>query len=218
DEPYASRSDPGAVLMARARRYRVPEVLRRVAASDETTVDRERMGVPLDPTAPVTDDPEAPYGYDFDDPENVDFWWERGAWTTWQGVGLTLETADRYGLWETALFQPFVPLRDITGGDVEVARGLAQSLAPMVALGVLSEVNTYTYRTADVLRSTAQDYRPGAFAEQVHAWQATLDEHAVVFTTHPKNEPQIGTEWPDSDGYWTGSGSLPRSAQQGAAG
>ena len=66
--------------------------------------------------------------------------------------------------------------------------------------------------------STAQDYRPGVFGEQYHAWQATLDEHALVFTTHPKNEPETGTEWPDSDGYWTGSGSMPRSAQHGAAG
>jgi hypothetical protein len=34
-----------------------------------------------------------------------------------------------------------------------------------------------------------------------------------VFTTHPKNEPIAGTRWPDHDGYWTGTGSLPRSAQ-----
>ena len=54
--------------------------------------------------------------------------------------------------------------------------------------------------------STAQDYRPGVFSEQIHAWQATLDEHAIVFTTHPKNEPHEDTRWPDSDGYWTGIG------------
>ena len=37
-----------------------------------------------------------------------------------------------------------------------------------------------------------------------------------MFTTHPKNEPQSGTQWPDDDGYWTGNGSLPRAAQHGA--
>jgi hypothetical protein len=93
------------------------------------------------------------------------------------------------------------------------ARSLAQSLSSVLAFGLLSEVHTYTYRAADVMLSTAQDYRPGVFSEQVHAWQATLDEHAIVFTTHPKNEPQHGTQWPDDDGYWTGTGSLPRSAQ-----
>jgi hypothetical protein len=74
-------------------------------------------------------------------------------------------------------------------------------------------VHTYTYRDADTMLSTAQDYRPGMFGEQYHAWQATLDEHAIVFTTHPKNEPQPNTQWPDDDGYWTGTGSMPRSAQ-----
>jgi hypothetical protein len=64
--------------------------------------------------------------------------------------------------------------------------------------------------------STAQDYRPGVFSEQTQISQATLDEHALVFTTHPKNEPQVGTQWPDDDGYWTGNGSLPRAAQHGA--
>jgi hypothetical protein len=27
----------------------------------------------------------------------------------------------------------------------------------------------------------------------------------------------VGTQWPDDDGYWTGTGSMPRSAQHGAA-
>ena len=40
--------------------------------------------------------------------------------------------------------------------------------------------------------SSAQDYRPGCFGNQYHAWQATLDEDAVVFTTHPGNEPRAG--------------------------
>ena len=96
-----------------------------------------------------------------------------------------------------------------------VARNLAHQLAPVLAFGLLSEVHTYTYRNADVMLSTAQDYRPGVFSEQSHSWQATLDEHAIVFTTQPKNEPQKGTQCPDGDGYWTGTGSMPRSAQLG---
>jgi hypothetical protein len=66
--------------------------------------------------------------------------------------------------------------------------------------------------------STAQDYRPGCFGQQYQAWQATLDEDAVVFTTHPGNEPRQNTDrWADGDMYWTGTGSMPRSAQHGAA-
>ena len=77
-------------------------------------------------------------------------------------------------------------------------------------------MNTATFRSPDVMLSTAQSYRPGDFSEQAHISQATLDEHAIVFTTSPKNEPESGTQWPDEDGYWTGNGALPRAAQQGA--
>jgi len=214
---YTSGADAGAVLFARASKYRMPEVIRTIATSDATIIDRERMGVPLDPQAEIDLDAPAPYGYNFDDPANVAFWWERGNQATWQGVALTLETLTKYGLWESEFFQPFVPLRDIVGGDPEVARPLARDLAPMLGFGLLTEVNSYTYRSPQVMLSTAQNQRPGMFSDQHHAWQATLDEDATVFTTHPKNEPEIGTEWPDGDGYWTGTGSMPSSAQQGTA-
>jgi hypothetical protein len=216
DAEYPSRTDAAAVLLSRAQRYRMPEVIRRVATSTEPMVDREHMGVPLDPHAPVTDDPEAPFGVDFDD-ENVDFWWDRGALTVWQVVPLTLRIAEQHDLWETDFFKPYEALVSLTGGDPRAAQELAQRLAPMVAAGLLSEVDTITYRTGDVMLSSAQDYRPGDFGEQYHAWQATLGERAVVFTTHPKEEPEVGTEWPDGDGYWTGTGSMPRSAQHGSA-
>jgi hypothetical protein len=216
DLAYQSTGDAGATLFARARRYRLPAVLLRVARSGATFVDRERMGVPLDPHAPVEPNPVAPYGYRFDDPANVPFWWERGALTAWQVVPTTIAELDRYNLWESDFFRPFEPLADLTGGDPEVARTLAQSLASQIAFGLLPEVNSITYRSPYVMLSTAQSHRPGDFSEQGHISQATLDEHAIVFTTHPKNEPESGTQWPDEDGYWTGTGSLPRAAQHGA--
>jgi hypothetical protein len=214
--PYNSNGEAGATLFARARRYRMPAVLLRVAKSNATTVDRERMGVPLDPHAPITANPPAPYGYTFDDPANIPFWWERGAQTAWQVVPTTVAELDKYNLWESDFFSPFKPLVDLTGGDPATLRGLARNLASQISFGLLSEVNSITYRTPNVMLSTAQSYRQGDFSEQAHISQATLDEHAIVFTTHPKNEPQSGTQWPDEDGYWTGTGSLPRAAQQGA--
>jgi hypothetical protein len=217
DVAYDSRSDPGAVLFSRARKYELPPVLASVARSQETLVDRERMGVPLDDQAPIESDPEAPYGYDFDDPANIPFWWERGGHIAWQVLPTTLETLDRHGLWDSQFFSPFESLASSVSGNPDVARRLARDLAPMLGFGLLSEVNTYSYRSPEVMLSTAQDWRPGVFSEQAHAWQATLDEQALVFTTHPKNEPERGTEWPDSDGYWTGTGSMPRSAQHGTA-
>ncbi len=217
DLDYTSVDDPGAVLLARAQRFRLPEVLRRVASSDDPMVDRERMGVPIDPLAPVSDDPEAPYGYAFDDPANVDFWWERGAQATWQVVPLTIETVTANDLWDAPTFAPFAAARDAVEGDPRAAQELVSSLAPILSFGLLNEANTITYRTNDAMLSTVQDSRPGTYADQVQSWQATLDEDAIVFTTNPKNEPFVGEDsWPDDDGYWTGTAALPRSAQHGA--
>src|SRR5207344_2049272 len=123
----------------------------------------------------------------------------------------------KYDMWESDFFKSFIPLRDAVGGDANNARPLARQLAPMLGFGLLTEVNSYTWRSPAVMLSTAQDHRFGMFAEQHHAWQATLGADAIVFTTHPKNEPQAGTEWPDDDGYFTGTGSMPASAQQGRA-
>jgi hypothetical protein len=215
-EPYTLGADAGATLFARARIFQLPEVIRRIAKSDAPMIDQEHMNVPLDALAPVTPNPQAPYGFAFDDPDNIPFWWERGAQTAWQVVPTTIGTLDEYNLWDSQFYSPFKALRDLVGNDMHQAQVLAQQLAPALTFGLLTEVNTYTYRAADVMLSTAQDYRPGLFSEQTHTWQATLDEHALVFTTHPKNEPQIGTQWPDDDGYWTGNGSMPRAAQHGA--
>jgi hypothetical protein len=214
--PYQSNGDAGATLFARAKRYRLPAVLARVAHSNDTSVDRERMGVPLDATAPISPNPQAPYGYAFDDPANVPFWWEKGTLTAWQNIPMTLDQLDRYGLWESDFFKPFKPLADLAGGDPAVAQGLARQLEPMIGFAFLTEVSSYTYRSPDVMLSTAQDYRAGKFGDQHHISQATLDERAIVFTTHPKNEPIPNTAWIDDDGYWTGSGSLPRAVQHGA--
>ncbi|HEX5096961.1 MAG TPA: hypothetical protein VFX21_13135 [Acidimicrobiia bacterium] len=213
--PYNEGADAGATLFARAENFALAPVIGAIATSEETTVDQEHMNVPLDPSAPVDPNVVAPYGYDFDDPDNVPFWWERGAQTVWQEVPMTIQTLDEYNLWDSEFFSPFKPLRDAVGSDMAGAQNLAQTLAPQLAFGLLAEVNTYTYRAPNVMLSTAQDYRPGVFSEQIQSWQATLDERALVFTTHPKNEPESGTEWPDSDGYWTGTGSMPRSAQHG---
>jgi hypothetical protein len=214
--PYTSRDDAGATLLARAQRYRLPAVILRVAQSRRTTIDQEHMGVPLDPSLPVDPNATGVAGYSFTDPKNVAFWWEKGAQTAWQTVPLTLDTLDQYGLWESDFFKPFKPIADLTGGNRAVAQTLAQQLDPMLGFALLTAVDTYTYRSDSVMLSTAQSYRPGKASEQHHISQATLDESAIVFTTHPKNEPQSGTQWPDDDGYWTGNGTLPRAAQHGA--
>lgn len=218
DQPYTSRSDTGAAFLAAAERYRLPEVVRRVATTERTYEDRTHMGAPLDLDEPFTTNPVSQVpGVSYDDPDDIPFWWERGALTAWQTVPATLATIEQHDLFETSLFRPFKPLVDITGGDPAVARQLAYQLRCLINIGVLSEVDTVTWRSPGAMLSSAQDYRPGCFGHQYHAWQATLDEDAVVFTTLPGNEPRPGDRWVDADLYWSGTGAMPRSAQSGAA-
>jgi len=218
DDRELTPIDEGSTLFALSHKYHVPDVIARVARSDATMVDREGMGITLDPCEPVHDEPVSATGFAYDDPGLVDFWWDRGALTTWQTIGLTLDAMDRHALWDVALLAPIRYVRDLVGGDRALARQMTHDLAKIAGAGLLSEVNTYTYRTGDVMLSTAQLYRPGQSGHQQHIWQATLDEDAIVFTTHPGNEPYAtpGAIY-DPDHYWTGSASLPWAAQQGCA-
>ena len=92
------------------------------------------------------------------------------------------------------LFQPFLEIRDALG-TLEFAQLFASNLAHATALELMKEVNTYTYRTADYMLSSAQDYRKGSRGNQYHAWQATFDANAQVFTTHPAVPPRENTDW-----------------------
>lgn len=231
--PYASRGDSGGVAMARARNYRLPEVIRRIARYDEPMVDRQRMNLPLDEEPPAdlenTPPPEAPFGLDYRDEANLSFWWSMGAQPVWMNLPLTLGVAERENLWDAQL-APSKPLRDLVWieGDFEGtilrAQLIAASIWRLLNESVLKEVNTYTYRTKHAMLSTAQDYRKGSRGAQTHIWQATIDERAMVFTQHPGFLPlSPGTpvpntwNWQQSDepgpGYWTGESSQPRAAQ-----
>ncbi|HSD27566.1 MAG TPA: hypothetical protein VLL75_09685, partial [Vicinamibacteria bacterium] len=217
---FTSVGDPGATLFARARRYRLPAAILEAATSSRVHAARTRQGFVLDENAPLGPDPEHPPGHSFEDTEaNFTFWWGLGAYTAWQVVPLTVWNGDRYGLWDTELLRGFRSLRDLLGDPPNVGFGqfFASLIAPLVNAGLLSEANTYTWRTPDYVLSTVQDWRKGANGGQVHAWQASFDEDALVFTTHPMNPVQPPSQWIGRDegepGYWTGTASMPRSAQ-----
>lgn len=207
-----------ATFLSRARRYRPAYVIRRVARYEGEVLDREGMGVPIDPGEPLVDEPTRADGLSYTDPDMVPFWWDRGALTPWQLAGLTVGTLDRHGLWDADLFAQFRMVRDAFGADVGVMRQLAHDLHPMVNAGLLERVDTITWRNRHAMLSTAQAYRPGTVGYQHHVGQATLDEHAVVFTTHPGNGPSPRPgDYLDHDRWWTGSATLPRAVQHGRA-
>ncbi|HEU5152844.1 MAG TPA: hypothetical protein VFU19_20300 [Iamia sp.] len=211
----------GATFLARCRRYRPPAIVVRIARADTEVLDREGMGTTLDPAEPPPPDwtpPERADGLSYTDPAMVPFWWDRGALTPWQLVPLTLDALDRHRLWDGHLFAHIRGVRDVLGDDRPTLQGLAHGLHRMVNAGLLTRVDTCTWRNGHGMLSTAQSYRPGCAGYQHHAWQATLDEHAVVFTTHPGHGPTARAgDYLDGDRYWTGSGTLPRAVQHGRA-
>ena len=71
-------------------------------------------------------------------------------------------------------------------------------------------VNKVTYRTADYMLSSAQDFYPGEAGDREHIWQATMSPAAQVFVNHPANASQQDVLSPN---FWRGNGILPRVAQ-----
>lgn len=200
-------------VVAAARRYRPPEAARRIATAGDSAAVMQRQGIPIDPHEPISPNPSPAYGLPYDD---ALVWWGMGAQFPWQVVPLSVDMINRYDLFETDNFQTAIALKPIVeNGSVPDLQQLALLLAAPVNAGLLSEVNTYTWRSPDVMLSTAQDWRKGQRSEQVHVSQATLDPDALVFTTHPAKGPPVDAADARDDGsfYWTGQAAAPRSVQ-----
>ncbi|NLA37085.1 MAG: hypothetical protein GX868_15565 [Actinobacteria bacterium] len=217
------QSQLSAVFLASATKYRPPAVLAEVLrdfgeaptpADVGGTVELARHSLELDPLVPVTDDPDGPMGLAFDAPENLMTWWAMAAMTPWQTVVESTSEMTTYNMWEAKLFSPFKPFEGIVKNSTpDTIRQLASSLAPVINIGLLSEANTYTWRSENAMLSTAQDYRKGQASQQHHIWQATLGPNAQVFTTHPRTATEPGTKWHSNTDDWTSNGALPRSVQ-----
>lgn len=213
--PYQSRTDSGASYFCGAERYRPPLAVIDMAVAPAPGVVRERHGIFVDGAAPVTDDPEAPFGYDFSDPANLAFWWSQGALGLWQVADISLSEAERYDLYGNEGLAQVKLLADLNGRDPERIKAWEQANHAVVNFGHLREANTYAWRGDAVSLASVVDHRFGERRDQVHSWVATIDAEALVFTNHPSTGIDETTDW-DSDGkpgYWTGEASMPRSAQ-----
>lgn len=219
DAGYTSNTDGGATYFAAAKRYRPPAALIDIATSDLTSVVRERHGVYFDGSAPVQRFAWAPFGRDFTKQENLPFWWSLGAVGMWPMAQVGVATANRFRLWDTSGFDQIKLLAMLNNFDPVRIRDWEQARAKVINFGFLSEANTYAWRHPKVSLASVIDHRAGEMRDQAHAWQAAIDEGAMMFTTHPVTEPgnisgsNLGWNTSDAPGYWNGSGSMPRCAQ-----
>jgi hypothetical protein len=212
---YQSETDGGATFLAVGVRYRPPQLLVDIAIDDQESIVRERHGVFLDTNAPLEDAPVAPFGKDFTDRANLPFWWSLGGLGLWQMTRVGLEEATDHKLWDTELFTEVKLMAAINDNDPERVRAWLHQYDAIVNFGFLGEANTYAYRHRKVSLASVLDHRFGEMRDQAHAWQAAIDEDAMVFTSHPLTPPKVTDDWSDDDdpGYWTGEASMPRSAQ-----
>ncbi|MBA3282409.1 MAG: hypothetical protein H0U29_09290, partial [Acidimicrobiia bacterium] len=178
-----------ATQLAVADRYRPPAVALKIAASQEPAVFRTKSSLPIDPKAPIDPDAEPPYGLSYEGEDGLMVWWGLGGQFPWQMAPTSAATTMTYDLFKTANFKKAAALEAVVeSADDPTLRDLAFALATQVNAGLLSQVDTYTWRSSGVMLSTAQDWRPGERGDQNHAWQATLDPDALVFTTHPRDD------------------------------
>ncbi len=188
------------------RTYRVPEVLRRIAHSEDAAEIRTSMGLSL-----------SEVGEHFKDPHDMDghgmYLWSMEAFTNPESVNLTLRIFRAWKL-KTNDF-----LKNITIMDMPVLKQLGlmpwmiRLLNPVTQGIAIQRANTYTYRTKHYMLSTAQQHHPGAFGDQQHIWQASLPGAISVFTTHPGAAFFEDNARNFSPSYWVGNGIQPHAAQ-----
>lgn len=117
-----------------------------MATAPEPGVTRERHGIFVDRAAQVTDDPEAPFGYDFDDRSNLTFWWSQGALGMWQVAEISLAEAEEHRLFGAPILAQVKALAELNGYDPDRVRRWEQADHAIVNFGHLREANTYAWR------------------------------------------------------------------------
>ncbi len=177
--------------------YRVPHVLLAIGRDKGGRfVDRSRMSIGF------ADGPAE--GIGFSSYEDGMFWWGMGGYLAPETIRLTRRMLDAYDLWRNSSFAQLRPLRAVPEALLPT---ISATLGPASRGSVLSGANLYTFRNGAAQLSSVQRYRAGQVGFQQHAWQATLDLDACVWTTAP------GFPGRDGPGTWTGSSSLPLVAQ-----
>ena len=198
---FSGKDNMGAVALALSRNYQLPQVIFDIAGNDQSFENRQRMGIKVEDAQK--------WGLSFDDMESGMAFLSFEAYTHPKCINLVMKLFDQFRWWQNQFFKDFKKYRGLIQflRRVGLLPILAKTLEKDLTRNTREEVNLYTYKTADYLLSSAQDYRPGYGGDQQHIWQATLGPSAVCFTTHPGHKENT------SAGYWVGSGTLPRAAQ-----
>ncbi|QFU75451.1 hypothetical protein EY643_07160 [Halioglobus maricola] len=200
---FANEDNMSAVYFALSG-YRMPEVLYRIANDTERDAWESRQ------RASISFDDAAKWGYGKMDTESAMGLLSYGGYCHPKTIDHMALMLDEFNWWQNQFFLEFAPFRTSirVGRRIGLTRLVSWILRKDISRNAMTEVNIHTFRTPDYMLSSAQDYRPSYGGDQHHIWQATLDDEAVCFTTHPGG-------WGDKapDGFWHGNGFMPRALQ-----
>jgi hypothetical protein len=182
--------------------YEIPEIIVSIANSNEAMINKARVSIKFKD--------RKIWGYHKKNEESAMGLLAFGGYAHPQTFNYLTILLDRYHWWENKFFLEFKPFKKIikVGRHIGLTNLVATILKKDLSRNSMTEANLYTYKTKDYMLSTAQDYLKTMGGDQHHIWQATLDNQAIVFTTHPG-----GYKDSAPDGYWHGNGFMPKSIQ-----
>ncbi|MGJ6981648.1 hypothetical protein ACSDQ9_14155 [Aestuariimicrobium soli] len=213
-EPQPFRVDQLSGIFCSRRRYRVPQAVIDIALQggahrihvshgrsiDETIVqteERHRARTPAISSAQLA-------------VERVRACWSMQAITDPEIIGDTIAVINRLGMWENSFFAGLRPFRKFNPG---MAPLLVRGINPVTIGMQLGRVDVTTFRTPNLLLSSAQHYRPRDFGDQQHLWEAALPGGIVVFSTNPGSVGAKAESRPATPSDWIGNGINPDIAQ-----
>jgi hypothetical protein len=201
---FANLDNMGAVTLALSERYTPPKAIIQVAWDYKRTEMENRQRVSID----IKDAKK--WGLNYKDVDSGMVFLSFGSYVHPKTINVMVKMLDRFRWWENNFFQEFKPFKTAIkiGRYFGFARLFARFFKKDLTRNIREENNIYTYRTPDYMLSCSQDYRKGYGGDQHHIWQASLGLEAICFTTHPGGYTNAAPE-----GYWHGSGYLPRVAQ-----
>lgn len=181
-------------------RYRVPDVVRAVAAERGPVTVRASHGL---------DDVEV-----FErvgDPRDVEvtaaFLWGMEAFVTPASVGPSARAIREWGMHTNTFLRPMGWARHVVGTGLPEL--FVTALNPAVQGIALQRANVVTTRTPHWQLSAAQRYRPREFGDQQLLWTAALPGDITVFAMHPGAPMFDETARGFSPAAWVGNGINP---------
>lgn len=201
---FAQKDNMSAVCLALSPYYSPPPVLFAIGSDFARTemINQQRVGILIE----SADQWSLGYRSVEDGMQLLTF----EAYVHPKTVNLMVKMLNAFHWWSNQFFKEFAPFKAVLqiGRYFGLNKLITWYFRKDLTRNARVENNIYTYRTPDYLLSSSQDYRKGFGGDQQHIWQATLGPQAVCFTTHPGGYGKTSPE-----GYWLGSGYLPRVGQ-----